>query len=98
MMIKVLARQSLLDIADKHTGTVLSAFAISVANAVSLTDELEPGTELIIPNDLLLKDNYILNYYKARQLWPATAIQMGQGPEPPEGIGYWIIGKTFKAS
>lgn len=94
MKIRVLHNQSLLDIADMHTGTVLSAFAISVANGISLTDELEPGSELIIPDDVLT-DADIQGYYKAKQVRPATAIQPGEGPEPLEGIGYWTIGRTF---
>ena len=97
MKIRVLHNQSLLDIADMHTGTVLSAFAISVANGISLTDELEPGSELIIPDDVLT-DADIQGYYKAKQVRPATALQPGDSPEPLEGIGYWIIGRTFKTS
>ena len=50
-MITVLNNQSLFDISIRYTGTIENAFKIAVANGLSLTDELQPGAQLLIPAD-----------------------------------------------
>ena len=93
-MAKVLHNQSLLDFAIQHTGNVLNAYAIAKENGLAVSDELETGMVLFIPETV--KDPDILSYYQAKGIKPATAITnfIGDGsPEPQlEGIGYWIIG------
>lgn len=96
MNITVLHNQSLLDIAIMYTGSVLSAFDISVANNMALTDDLVLGTVLIIPESLD-KDMDVYNYLRSKQAQPATAITIRPGTEPElEGVGYWAIEKNFK--
>lgn len=90
----ILHSQSLLDLAIQHTGSVENAFALAVANGLSLTDELEAGEESGIPKVEANKD--ILNYYQAKRLQPATAIsQTLTANSQPQGIDYWAIGTEF---
>ncbi len=92
MKIRVLHKQNLLDISIQHTGTIENCFKIAVANGLSVSDEIVPGQELIIPNDIKI-DTQILNYYQSKEIQPATA-------ELPkfkklEGIDYWGIDYDF---
>lgn len=98
----VLNRQSLLDLATQHTGKAENAFDIAVANGISLTDDLAIGSRLNIPNDLT-KNNDIYNYYTAKNIQPATAIQVitagNDGVEEiQEGISAWAINYDFKVA
>ena len=98
----VLNRQSLLDLATQHTGSVENAFGIAVANGISLTDDLTIGSRLNIPDDLT-KNNDIYNYYTAKNIQPATAIQVitagDNGTEEiQEGISAWAINYDFKVA
>ncbi|QIY83414.1 hypothetical protein HER18_07660 [Chryseobacterium sp. NEB161] len=93
MIVTVLHKQSLLDIAIQHTGSVLNVFLIAQANGLAVSDELVAGSELTIPD--VENNNDILNYYSSRAIQPATAITtiIDDNTEPKlEGIGYWIIG------
>lgn len=98
-MITVLHNQSLLDISIQYTGTVENCFKIAVANGLCITDDLTPGQELIIPNDVKI-DKEILNYYQSKEIQPATAypLSVGQEIEEQGGIGHMQIGSTFKVS
>ncbi len=94
--ITILHNQSLLDIAIQHTGRVENAFALAVANGISVTDDLTPGKDLVIP-DTVQMDSDIVNYYSAKGIQPATAWNGDtvDGEQELEGIGYWIINKNF---
>ncbi len=99
-MITVLNNQSLLDIAVQYTGTIENAFKIAVANGLSLTDELEPGAQLIIPADVE-KNSDVVNYFSAKGIQPATGLTENElliAQTVQRGIGYMQIGKTFKVS
>lgn len=90
----VLHNQSLLDIAIQHTGSVANVFLIAQANGLAVSDEITPGTDLIIPDTVVL-DTDIKTYYTSRAIQPATALTtiIDDNTEPSlEGIGYWIIG------
>lgn len=97
MTTKVLERQSLLDFAIQHTGSVANAFAIAVANNISVSSFLIAGSELLIPGDVL-KDEDILNFYNSKQIKPATGTVKTPLPIERGGIGYMQIGSTFKVS
>lgn len=102
MQITALHNQSLLDIATQHTGSVENAFGIAVANGISLTDDLTIGSRLNIPNDLT-KNNDIYNYYTAKNIQPATAIQVITAADDhlaqrQEGISAWAINHDFKVA
>ncbi len=96
MKVQVLHNQSLFDVVLQHTGSVASVVDVAKVNNISVTDDLEPAMELVIP-DTVKVDNDILNYYSAKAIQPATAIT-----EPikvtGEGIGYWAIGVDFIVS
>lgn len=95
-MITVLNNQSLFDIAIRHTGTIENAFKIAVANGLSLTDELEPGAQLLIPEDVEM-NNDVVSYFGAKGIQPATGFEYNDLEITPEleGISYWILNKTF---
>ncbi len=99
-MITVLNNQSLLDIAVQYTGTIENAFKIAVANGLSLTDDLEPGAQLIIPADVEMNSD-VVNYFSAKGVQPATGLTENDlliAQTVQRGIGYMQIGKTFKVS
>lgn len=90
----VLHNQSLLDFAIQHTGNAQNAFEIAMANGISISDDISSGSNLIIPDSVVM-DVDIRNYYQSKAIQPATALTtiIDDNTEPsPEGIGYWIIG------
>ena len=95
-MITVLNNQSLFDISIRYTGTIENAFKIAVANGLSLTDEIEPGAQLIIPADVEM-NNDVVNYFAAKGIQPATGFEFDDIEITPEleGISYWILNKNF---
>ncbi|HUM50493.1 MAG TPA: LysM domain-containing protein [Chitinophagales bacterium] len=70
-IITVKDNQSLLDIAIQEYGTVDNMIAISQANDLSVSSQLEPGQELIIPDNV--KDEKTLRYYKENSIIVSTA-------------------------
>ena len=100
MKVIVLNNQSLIDVAIQHTGTIENAFKIAVANGLSLTDDLEPGEQLIIPEDVEMNSD-VVNYFSAKGIQPATGLTENDlliAQTVQRGIGYMQIGKTFKVS
>ena len=93
-MITVLNRQSLLDIAIQHTGSVFNAFDIALANGLAVSEMVEPGAILILPE--VEQNTDILNYYSAKKIQPATALQDLKIIEEKRGIGWMKVGRTFK--
>lgn len=94
MEITALHRQSLIDIAIQHTGSVFSAFDIATANGLAVSETIEPGTVLILPETQ--KNTDILNYYNSKKINPATALQDLKIIEEKRGIGWMKVGNTFK--
>ncbi len=94
----VLHNQSLLDFAIQHTGNVTNAFEIAKANGLAVSDELEAGVELAIP-ETVVNDADVLQYYASRSIQPATAITTiiidGEPETQLEGISYWAIYDDF---
>ena len=100
MEVIVLNNQSLIDVAIQHTGTIENAFKIAVANGLSLTEQLEPGAQLIIPEDVQM-NNDVVSYFAAKGIQPATGLTENDlliAQTVQRGIGYMQIGKTFKVS
>ena len=93
--IQILHNQSILDIAIQHTGSVFNAFAIATANDMAVSETLIAGTSILIP-DNVLNDESILNYYKAKEIQPATSLTDVQSVIEYKGIGYMIIEDNFK--
>lgn len=71
MEVKVLSQQSFYDISIQYTGTVDNAFEIAYRNKRSTSDKLTTGELLQLPSTLI-KDEKVLQYYKARNIVPAT--------------------------
>lgn len=95
MQIIVLHNQSLLDVCLQHTGSIEGVFELAMANDLAITDVVEAGAVLQLPEGIAL-DKDILNYYTAKGIQPATAIT--EVVEKLEGISYWAIGVDFKIS
>lgn len=99
MKIIVLHNQSLLDLAIQHTGAVENAFAIAVANGLSITDELEAGENIGLTAYDIQQNKDILSYYTAKKLQPATGLSSQQlSNDKPQGIDYWAIQMDFVVS
>lgn len=91
----VLHNQSLLDFAIQRTGTLESLFQLAIENGISITDELETGRFLLIP-DNVKKDVDVLAYYNEKGIQPATALTAEETElVPRRGIGSMIISSTF---
>lgn len=90
---KVLTGQSLFDIAIQECGTVEEAFAIALANDVSISAELTAGTKL---NPGQSVDVRVTDYYRVRNLKPATFT--ADGVLDFSGIGYMSIEENFVVS
>ena len=96
MLKPVLHNQSLYDFAVQHCGSVSAVIAIAVANGISPTAPIAPGTELIVPDDAIL-DNDIVSFYEYKKVLPATALR-NDLLIAPGGIGHMNIGGTFIVS
>lgn len=87
---KLYQGQSLFDKANEITGSVENAFEMAVLNAISITDSLEIGQELLtVP----ATNKTVVLFFSEKR--PATG--MKKPPIPPGlGIGYMRIGVNFK--
>lgn len=92
----IIDRQNLFDIALQETGSIDTVFAIAVANGINITDEIPPGTELVIPEVEGNADVY--RYYRANNLRPASGSIQATEIEILEGIDYWYIEMDFIVS
>ncbi|MGV9003949.1 hypothetical protein [Flavobacterium sp.] len=72
MTIKALSKQTFYDISIQYYGTADYAFAIAYANFKSVSDPLVVNQVLQLPD--LPKEPKPLQYYKARNIIPATAL------------------------
>jgi hypothetical protein len=95
MEIRILNNQSLFDIAIQTLGSAEAAFCIAAANNMSVTDDLQAGRILQIPqqaNDYVKKQT--VEYYKINDIKPATAISSNIDILL-EGIEFWTIEYDF---
>ena len=67
----VLDRQSIQDIAIQHSGSVDADYAISVANGISITDDLPKEITIVEP----INKN-VVGYYKTNNIIPATSMEL----------------------
>jgi hypothetical protein len=95
MEIKALEGQSLLDIAIQESGSIDSVFACSVANNVSISNEISVNVPIFV--NALIVNKEIVDYYKSKRITPATYSSMKIEDEL-NGIGYMIVGKNFIVS
>lgn len=71
MIVKVLQRQTLSDIALEVYGDIAGLPEIARTNNVAITADLQPGTELLCPD--VVYDAYLQNYVRKYGIKPATA-------------------------
>lgn len=83
----VQSQQSILDICFIAYGNIDSLVLLLLENALSITDELLPGTELKIP-EVDTADSDIVNFYTRKSIKPATAFT-----ELPV-VNPWILADT----
>lgn len=76
MTIKALSKQTFYDISIQFFGTADYAFAIAHGNFKSVSDPLVVGEEITLPE--LGKEAKVLQYYKARNIIPATGLSIVQ--------------------
>ena len=96
MATKVLHNQSLLDIAIQEDGSVMAAFEWALSNALSITDELQSGQELVSPNSSF-RNADVANYFKGKNQMVATGFNgMVEDLIPDLSIGTMAIGISFQ--
>lgn len=95
---KVLARQSLFDIALHQGGSIEAIFELAGLNDLSITDNLEAGSDIVLSETVLSKR--VKEYYSTNNIFPATSITENESAETisQEGIGYWAIEVDFVVS
>lgn len=93
--ITVLHNQTFQDIAVEKTGDFLNAFPIAIFNGMSVSDFLEPGTDLVIPDDLII-DVDVIAYFQSKKLQPATALKDQGIISEKRGIGSMKVASNFK--
>lgn len=94
--VKVLSGQSLFDIANQYTGDAINTYPIAKANGKSITDDLNVGEIIIIPNEVVIASRE-LKYLTSLEIKPATGITLEHGTilTPELGIGTMAIETTF---
>lgn len=70
--VKILPHQSLFDIAIQKYGTIEAVVSIAVANNISITQILVPGTKIELPSNAATNTD-ILAFYAQNNITPATA-------------------------
>lgn len=97
MQIKVLHNQTLLDISIYLFGTAVGAMSLAIENDISLTDDLEVGTVLNVPENSDFGQRLIAEYFQNKSLKPATKIvgKILKSIPVDFGIGEMIIEESF---
>lgn len=99
MKIRAKERQTLLDIALMIGGRVETVFDLAEANGLSVTDRLEEGQELRVPERVANGDARTVRLYRARGIEPATeASAEDLAACPYGGIGFMGIEIDFTVS
>lgn len=92
-------RQTLLDVALQYGGHVETVLALAAANGLSVTDKLEDGQELSVPEPVENGDARTVRLYRAHRVEPATEISAEDMLACPcGGIGYMGVEIDFEVS
>lgn len=90
------ARQSTLDIAIQQCGSVEAVFDMMALNGISVTDDLNAGASLVMPD---ASDDRVVSYYTVNKITPATAVTLDEmNQHPVGGINFMGIGIDFIVS
>ena len=76
MEVTVLHNQSLFDVCLLLYGNLDPIFDLAIANNISITTLLDAGALLEVPESDKI-NNEILNYFKIKEIKPATALTSG---------------------
>lgn len=99
MKATVKERQTLLDIALQTGGHIETMFALAEANGMSITDRLEDGRVLTVPEPVERGDTRTVELYKAHKVEPATEVSAEEMSWCPYGgIGLMGIDIDFIVS
>ncbi|MBD5251395.1 MAG: LysM peptidoglycan-binding domain-containing protein [Barnesiella sp.] len=99
MKATVKERQTLLDIALLTGGHIETVFALAEANGMSITDQLEDGRVLTVPEPVEGGDTRTVELYKAHKIEPATEVSPDDMSACPYGgIGFMGIEIDFIVS
>lgn len=92
-------RQTLLDIALQTCGHIETVLALAEANGMSITDRLEDGCVLTVPEPVEGVDARTVELYRAHKVEPATEISPDDMSACPYGgIGFMGIEIDFIVS
>lgn len=92
-------RQTMLDMALQSGGTVETVLALAAANGLSVTDRLEDGQELTVPEPVEDGDARTVRLYRAHGVEPATEASVDDMTACPYGgIGFMSIEIDFEVS
>lgn len=88
--------QSILDVAIQQCGSVESILDMAALNGISVTDDLNAGTPLVMPD---AKDGKVVSYYSVNRVTPATAVTLDEiNQHPVGGINFMGIEIDFIVS
>ena len=97
-MMKIIAlnKQTFFDISVIATGVSDNALFIAQYNSKNPSSEIEPGTEILIPESVVYEEG-VKAYFDAYKIRPATGFSAAQKEilTGCEGIGCWVIGGDF---
>jgi hypothetical protein len=92
-IVKVLAGQTLVDIAIHYLGDAARALEVATLNELNTTDELTSGQQLIVPDTALDKQGTVA-FFQNSAFAPASGIT-DEDSSVGEGIGWWEIENDF---
>lgn len=93
---KALQGQTLIDLTLQSSGSADAAILAAIANDVSLTADLDVGSEL---DDINVQNATIATYYENKSLKPATALtDVENNVSNEQGLEFWIIETDFVIS
>ena len=92
-------RQTMLDMALQSGGHVETVLALAADNGLSVTDRLEDGQELTVPEPVEDGDARTVRLYRAHGVEPATEASVDDMTACPYGgIGFMSIEIDFEVS
>ncbi|MBQ9434525.1 MAG: hypothetical protein IJU33_00150 [Bacteroidales bacterium] len=72
MKVTVRDRQSVFDLALRWCGDAEVAFAIAELNDMSVSEQIDPDTEIEVPS---VMERRVVEYYKQNSIEPATMVE-----------------------
>lgn len=94
--VTALLLQTWFDLANQYTGSVDNAYLIALANSRSVTDEITPGENILIPNEVAVFQKAVA-FLQGKKVAPATGARQADLDilNPILGIGTMEIQSTF---